>query len=145
MYITKILTDFLTLSQSLSNSTILLTDTEKVILCLFDKENNKIQKKNNDYLNKTISDSLKQILNLYNSDINTIDYMNTTMDSIIPLVVNDDVSNYRSQIILPITHDCSVEGLLIFITDDREYLPSNLKFAKTTKHFVELFSSKRYL
>ena len=110
-----------------------------------DEDDNNLKKNKIDYLNNIISDSLKQILNLYNSDISTVDYMNTTMDSIVPLVVDDDVTNYKSQIILPITHDYKVEGLLIFVTSNREYLESNLRFAKTTKHFVEVLSSKEYL
>ena len=141
MYITDVLKDFLSLSQSLANSTILLTDTEKVILAFYDDD----MKNKNDYLDKEISKSLKRILTLYSSDINAVDYMNTTMESIIPLVVNDDITNYTSQIILPITENYNVTGLLIFLTDNRKYLPSNLKFAKTTKHFVEIFSSKQYL
>lgn len=67
--------------------------------------------------------------------------MNTSMDSIVPIVVGDDISKYKSQIILPIVHNDIVDGLLIFLTDERKYLASNLNFAKTTQHFAQLFSA----
>lgn len=84
-------------------------------------------------------------LNLYKRDLNSIDYVNTSMNSIVPIVVDDDISKYQSQIILPIVHNEMVDGLLIFVADNRKYLESNLRFAKTAKHFVELFSTETYL
>lgn len=137
MYITDKLIKFLNDSKFLSNSTIILTDLEKVILTVSDKDTN--------YLNKKISNSLNQVINLYKSDINTVDYMNTTLDSIIPITIDDDITKYKSQIILPIIHDYIIDGLLIFIADNRKYLSSSLKYAKTTQHFVEVFTTKEYL
>lgn len=69
-----------------------------------------------------------------------MEYMNRSMDTVVPITIDDNISKYKSQIILPIIHNDIVDGLLIFVTDDRKYLTSNLNFAKTTKHFVELFS-----
>ncbi len=137
MYITDKLVNFLRDSEHLSNSTIILTDLEEVVYVVSDKDTN--------YLDKKLSNSLKQILNLYKTDINTIDYMNTTLDSIIPITTDDDISKYKSQIILPIIHNYIIDGLLIFITDNRKYLSSSLKYAKTTQHFVEVLTSKEYL
>lgn len=137
MYVTKKLIDFLNLSGELSHSTIVLTDTEKVIL-ITSKEFTSL------YLNKEISDNLKNVLQLYKSDNTAIDYINTDMTNIMNLVIDDNTSMYRSQIILPIIHD-TVDGLLIFFTNDRNYIPSNLRFAMTTKHFAELYSSKEYM
>lgn len=137
MYITNKLVDFLTTSKKLSNSTILLTDLKRVILSLsdFTKE----------FMNKELSQNLIDILNLYKEDLAFADHMNISMNTIVPLIFDDDISEYKSQIILPIVHSGVVDGLLIFISNDRIYLKSNLKFAKTTQHFVELFSSKKYL
>ncbi len=132
MYITQSLINFLNLSCNLSNSNILLTDLEKIIFT-----SSSIEK---GYLNSKLSDSLKQILHS-----NCSSYLNITVDSIIPLVIDDNILKYKSQIILPIFHSDTLEGLLIFFAKDREYLPSNLRFAKTTQHFVELFSTKDYL
>lgn len=137
MYLTKILTNFLDLSCKLSNSTILLTNKERIIF-VSSNTDNKI------YLDKKISTDLKNILNLYETDISTVNYMNTTMDSIINLSCDDNVNMYSSQIILPIAHEY-VEGLLIFFTNNRRYLPSNLNFAMTTKQFTEVFSTKEYM
>ena len=66
------------------------------------------------------------------------------MTNIIPIILNDDVSKYKSQIILPIIHNNIIDGLLIFMTCDRFYIKSNLKFARTTKHFVELLGYSNY-
>lgn len=137
MYITNKLINFLNLSGELSHSTIILTDTEKIIL-VTSKEFNNL------YLDKEISDNLKNVLKLYKSDYNAINYINTDMNNIMNLIIDDNISRYRSQIILPIIHD-TVDGLLIFFTNDRNYIPSNLRFAMTTKHFAELYSSKEYI
>lgn len=135
MFITKSLINFLNLSQNLSDSNIILTDLKRITFTSSDVETN--------YLNNELSNSLKQILT--SPHLSDICYLNTTMDSIIPLVDDDNILKYKSQIILPIFHNSTPDGLLIFFTEDREYLPSNLKFAKTTKHFVELFGTKDYL
>lgn len=135
MYITNPLIDFLKSSSNLSNSNIILTDLEKIVFASSDIEK--------DYLNSRLSNTLLQILNFV--CLPSTSYFNTTVNTIIPLIIDDNVSKYKSQIILPIFHDDIPEGLLIFFTDNRTYLPSNLKFAKTTKHFVELFSTKDYL
>lgn len=137
MRITNKLTDFLNLSGKLSNSTIILTDTEKIIFTTSKKFKNL-------YLDEKISNNLKNVLELYKLDYNSIDYINIDMNNIMDLIVNDNVKRYRSQIILPIIHD-TVEGLLIFFVNNRNYIPSNLRFAMTTKHFTELYSSEEYL
>lgn len=135
MFITKSLINFLNSSCTLSNSNIILTDLKRIIFTSSDVEKH--------YLNNELSDSLKKVLN--SSYLNKTPYLNTTIDSIVPLISNDNISKYRSQIILPIFHNDVADGLLVFFTKDREYLPSNLKFAETTRHFAELFSTKDYL
>lgn len=135
LYITQSLINFLNSSTSLSNSNIILTDLEQVVFASSDIEKN--------YLNRKLNKSLTQILS--SSCLASCNYLNNTRNSILPLIVDDDILKYKSQIILPIFHGDIIDGLLIFFTDDREYLASNLKFAKTTKHFVELFSTKNYL
>lgn len=137
LYITNALTKFLNDSRLISNSTIVLTDLETIVFVASDKKTN--------YLHENLSDSLKKILNLYMTDISTVDYMNTTTDTIVPIISGDDYSKYKSQIILPILHYEKIVGLLIFIAKDRSFLPSNLEYAKTTQHFVQIFSTKEYL
>lgn len=137
MNISKTLTDFLILSSELSKSTIILTDLEKIIFVSPIEQNDF-------YIDKHISTNLKNILNLYSNEINASNYVNTDMSEVIDIIDNDDTSKYESQIILPI-FNTSLEGLLIFFVSDRAYIPSNLKFAETTKHFVEIFNKQEYL
>ena len=133
MYITNKLIDFLNNSSFLSNSTIILTDLKKVVFVSSSSTTN--------YLNKDLSCDLINILNLYISDMYFSDYINASMDTIVPIVSNDSCT-YMSQIILPIVKNEVVERLFIFASEKRKYLLSNLRFAKTTKHFVELISAK---
>lgn len=137
MYITDNLIKFLNNSMILSDSTIILTNLDKVVFVASNDNNN--------YLNKRLHNDLKRLLNLYTIDSGYADYMNVSMDTIVPIVEDDDISKYKSQIVLPVIHNDTIDGLLIFITDKREYLDSNLKYAKTAKHFVEIFSTKDYL
>lgn len=129
------LINFLTSSSILSNSTILLTNLEKVLFVSTEEDKKK-------FLGKNISNSLKNILSLYQHE-DAINYLNTTMESIVTLIENDTISSYRSQIILPVVERkyATLEGLLIFFVRDRQYLQSNLNFAMTTKQFVDLFCS----
>lgn len=137
MHITNQLTNFLELSKNLSYSHIILTNLNSIIWVASDTKN--------DYLNMEISNELKQILQLYSSDQDLIDYINTTMDKIIPICQHPDCINYQSQIILPVIQNNILKGLLIFLSEKERYLTSNLNFAKTTKHFVEIFSTEHYL
>ncbi len=130
MNISNKLIDFLSSSKVLSNSTIILTDLEKVVFALSDFEN--------DFFNRALSNDLIDILNFYSSNVDAIDYFNASMEHIVPIVVCDDISSYKSQMFLPIVQDNCLVGLLIFISHNRVYLKSNLNFAKTTKHFVEV-------
>lgn len=134
--ITYELTKFLNISSLISESTIILTDLDKTIFVASNKPNN--------YLNNYLSDDLKNIINFYCIDLSCEDYINTTLDSIVPITNNDTINAYKSQIILPITHRNILDGLLIFLADNRYYLPSNLNYAKTTRHFVEIFTDKIY-
>lgn len=136
MYITEKLTNFLNLSENLSQSHIILTDKNSVVFLTHDK--------NLPNINTKISKELNEILKLYSTDQSLIDYINTNMDRIIPICEDFNSTLYKSQIILPIFQNNLLEGLLIFLSEKEHYLPSNLKFAKTTKHFVEIFSSKKY-
>lgn len=137
MYVTKKLIDFLELSSQLANSSIILTNNTRVLFASSNADNNI-------YLNKKISKDLENIFLLYSSDSSSFNYINSTMDSVINLIINDDSSRYSSQIILPIMHN-NLDGLLIFFTNNRKYIKSNLNFALTTRHFAELFSTRAYL
>lgn len=136
MIITNQLINFLNLSQTLSYSHIILTNQVSIVFCTCNT--NKI------YLDQKISKELHAILQLYRSDPSLIDYINTDMDRIIPICKKFNCMSYQSQIILPIVQNNLLQGLLIFLSKKEHYLPSSLKFAKTTRHFVEVFSDKTY-
>lgn len=133
MNVSQSLKKFLNISRDLSHSTILLTDLECIIYVAS-------QENNNQYCNQKISNDLKQILKLYHNDSSASQYLNTTMNRIIPIIEHESLDQYLSQIILPVIQHEILQGLLIFVSEDREYISSNLDFAKTTKHFVEIFS-----
>lgn len=138
MHITKSLTDFLAISKDLSHSTILLTNLDSIVYISSENDSSM-------YLDHKISSDLKQILNLYLTDSSATQYLNTTMNRVVPIIENEDVNRYLSQIILPIVQNEQLQGLLIFVSEDRQYIETNLEFAKTTKHFVEIFSMENYL
>ncbi len=106
MYITNNLIEFLNNSMLLSRSTIILTDLNKVVFVASTDDN--------DYLNKNLHDSLKKLLYLYTFDPYYVDYMNISMDTIIPIVEGDDISKYKSQIVLPIIHNKIVDRVAYF-------------------------------
>lgn len=106
MYITDSLVEFLHNSMLLSRSTIILTDLNKVVFVASNDDNN--------YLNKNLHDNMKKLLSLYAADSCYIDYMNISMDTIVPIVEDDDILKYESQIVLPIIHNNIVDRFAYF-------------------------------
>ncbi|MCI8353145.1 MAG: hypothetical protein HFJ58_06160 [Clostridia bacterium] len=90
----------------LSDSTIILTDLTKVVFVASNNDNN--------YLNKNLHDNMKKLLNLYILDSCYIDYMNVSMDTIVPIVEEDDILKYESQIVLPVIHNDIVDRFTYF-------------------------------
>lgn len=130
MNISNSLNNFLNDSQRLSHSIILLTDRSNVIF---------VSSSNTEYfntfMNHSISKDLKYLLKKFSEQKKNEILYSKNLNSTIKLIYHDTIA-YEFQIILPII-DNLVEGLLIFFSTDREYLPSNLRYAKTTKYFVE--------
>lgn len=127
MKINDSLITFLNNSRTLSHCSILLSDTSKFIFTALYFENDI-------FIDKKISNDLK---NLFMNNYECY----TTISSNNPCIklVEDDNIKYTSQIILPIIHD-TFDGILIFFSTDKNYLESNLKFAQTTKYFIEKLS-----
>lgn len=130
MNISNSLNNFLNDSQRLSHSIILLTDRSNVI---FVSSSN--AEYFNTFMNHSISKDLKYLLKKFSEQKKNEILYSKNLNSTIKLIYHDTIA-YEFQIILPII-DNLVEGLLIFFSTDREYLPSNLRYAKTTKYFVE--------
>lgn len=130
MYINNSLNSFLNDSQKLSHSTILLANRNNIVF---------VSPSNIDYfetfMNHSISKDLKHLFNQFNKQKKNEILYSRNSNSTIKLIYHDRIV-YQSQIILPIVNNL-LEGLLIFFSTDREYLPSNLRYARTTKYFIE--------
>lgn len=130
MNISNSLNNFLNDSQKLSHSTILLTDRNNIIF---------VSPSNveffNIFMNHSISKDLKHLLKQFNKQKKNEILYSKNLNSTINLIYHDSLA-YEFQIILPIINNL-IEGLLIFFSIDRDYLPSNLRYAKTTKYFIE--------
>lgn len=128
MEITTKLKSFLNDAHKLSQCNILLSDLNTFVftsLCFEDDI----------FINQNISLDLLGVAKTFakNSDSSytTISDKNPCMK----LIGNEDI-NYTAQIVLPIVHN-ELDGLLVFFSTDRNYLESNLRFARTTKYFTE--------
>ena len=129
MQIDKI-TNFLNDSQLISNYNILLTDLNKIIVA-------KPSHIEDLYLFQHLSDKLLQILLSFNYDNrNNQKYLFVNPNTIIPLLKHDYYT-YSSEIILPIYNKNKLFGSLIFFSNNKIFLASNLNYALTTKTFVE--------
>lgn len=124
------ITNFLENSHTISNFNIILTDLNNIIF-----SRPKYSSKN--YINKKISFELEK----YIYSINCSNYQ----DSILLInspedtkpIYYSDTKKYYSQIILPILCENNVSGILIFYSFNNNFNDDDLKFAKTTKYFVE--------
>ncbi len=129
MQIDKI-TNFLNDSQLISNYNILLTDLNKIIVA-------KPSHIEDLYLFHHLSDKLLQILLSFDYDNrNSQKYFFVNPNTIIPLLKHDYYT-YSSEIILPIYNKNKLFGSLIFFSNNKIFLASNLNYALTTKTFVE--------
>lgn len=130
MHINDTLTNFLNDSQKLSHSTILLADRNNIIF---------VSPININYfdifMNHSISKDLKHLFKQFHKQKKNEILYSENSNSTIKLIYHDRIA-YKSQFILPINAPL-MEGLLIFFSTDRDYLPSNLRYAKTTKYFIE--------
>lgn len=130
MFSDENITNFLENSHTISNFNIILTDLNNII---FSSPKYSSEK----YINKKISYDLKK----YIYSINCSNYQ----DSILLInrpedtkpIYYSDTQKYHSQIILPILYENNVSGILVFYSHNNNFNNNDLKFAKTTKYFVE--------
>lgn len=122
MHIPKQLFAFLNSIQSISKMNILITNLDKIILAL-------PKEIENSYVNQKISLSLKRLLSLYQTESEISDYLNTTIDTILPLVSTDNTCRYASQIILPFYEDISLIGTIIFFSKSIMFTKEDFDFA----------------
>ncbi len=123
--------NFIDISAKLSfGSSIYITDLEKVIYVASESFSN--------IENKEISVELKALesvfANDYNKDVILCD------NKVIPIYNDRSIEiKYITQIILPIVIDGKFFGTLINTNDSNYYDNVNLRYAKTTLEFVEIF------
>lgn len=125
------LAKFLNDAHKLSQCNILLTDKSKFIftsLCF----------KNDIFIGKNISKDLTNLTKFFIADSN-FSYTSIPAENPCISLIGNECINYTAQIILPIFHE-KLDGLLVFFSTDRNYLESNLRFARTTKYFTERLS-----
>lgn len=88
--------------------------------------------------NEKISTELSSLILLFHNDHNKNIILNN--DKVVPIYNKKSKNNkYISQIILPIIINNKVFGTLINTCDYTNYEELNLKYAKTTLEFVEVF------
>lgn len=135
MKISETLTKYLYQSHTTILSNILITDLSSIILIIQDKEieeNVKIP----------ITEDLKNLI----EDFRTGNIKNCikTADNSIPLFENDSFE-YAGQMILPISHNGNLDGLVVFYRRYKDFINSSLKYGETIKHFVEEFSDDSFV
>ncbi|MDF2866139.1 MAG: hypothetical protein K0R72_957 [Clostridia bacterium] len=124
--------NFIDISAKLSfGSSIYITDLEKVIYVASESFSN--------IENKEISVELKALESVFANDYNNKGVI-LSDNKIIPIYNNQSVEiKYITQIILPIVIDGKFFGTLINTNDSNYYDNVNLRYAKTTLEFVEIF------
>jgi hypothetical protein len=123
--------DFIDISAKLSfGSTIYITDLEKVLYV------------DSGSFSGTqdieISKELSLILNYFENDFTNSIIFNDK--EVVPIYINqsEDIK-YITQIILPIIINDKIFGMLINTNEHNYYEDVNLRYAKTTREFVEVF------
>lgn len=135
MFISKTLNDYLQNASNSINTNIAISNLSKILLI----------KGSEDFLNfsnKDISNDLLEIINSWKTTNNVDNYL-LISDSCKKLIFNDNYS-YHGQIILPIFHNNTLDGLLIFFRTKCDFIDSSLKYAKTIQHFSQIFSENNF-
>lgn len=136
MKLSQDLCNYLNCSYSFINSNILLADLNKIVLTYtFDL--------NNYYANKILSNDILKIINKWKESKrfnNNFIWRNDFFYKII----EDDKIIYSGQMIFPIYHNNSLDGILIFFRQKGNYILSSCKMPKTTRDFAEKMSDDNY-
>lgn len=134
MKISKTIINYLSDSYSMLKSNIIITDLSSIIL-----SNNKELS----CINTPLSNELKKLIIKWKSSANSEQYL-LLIDNFIN-VCNNDSYSYMGQMIFPIFHNNKLDGLLIFFRDKQNFIQSSLKYAKTIKHFTQIFTDNDFI
>lgn len=136
MKISKTLINYLFNSNRLLESNILITNLNSIIYA--NTYNNPIK-----YENTQLSNDLKCLISQW-EDFSNYDKFLILKDNFYELNT-DNSFLYKGQMFLPIFHNKNLSGVLIFFRNNRNFIESSLKYARTIKHFVEIFTSDDYI
>lgn len=136
MKISETLKNYLQNSSKTGDSNIVFTDLEKVRFSaiISDNINFESQKLSHELL------SLIEDWKYSNYSRELIMILNAHC---IPIIENDETP-YFAQMIMPVCHNNSMDGLIIFFRTHRNYIPSSAKPAITIKEFSEQFSDDNF-
>ena len=127
------------LSESIDavKSEILVSDLDKV---LFSAN----QSAKNTFVNRALSPQLKELIYSWKSKGPEAEELIVEPAECIDIIPNDSYK-YTSQIFLPIYQENELVGVFMHFTDNRRYIWSNLRNAKTLRHFTELLTSGDFI
>jgi len=137
MRLTKEAKEYLSESIDAVKSEILVADLDKVLFSA-----NKRAKKIFAYRN--ISSQLKAITESWQMQGPEAEVFISEPSECIDIIPNDSYK-YTSQIFLPIYQENKLVGVFMHFTDNRKYIWSNLRNAKTLKYFTELLTSEEFI
>lgn len=136
MKISKDLCNYLNSSYKFINSNILMSDLKKIILTYtFNLDSY--------YINKNLDIDILSIIDEYKK-YNCFNDNYIWVNNHFCKIIEYDKLKYSGQIIFPIYHNQSLDGLLIFFRQNYGYIASSCKAPKTTREFVELMSDDNY-
>lgn len=137
MRLTKEVKEYLCESIDATKSEILIADFDKVLF----SANKSAQ---NTFVNKPISLQLKELIASMKNNGPEVEVLIVEPVDCIDIIPND-AYKYTSQIFLPIYQRNELVGVFMHFTDNRRYIWSNLRNAKTLRHFAELLTSEEFI
>lgn len=136
MRLTEEAKNYLSKSIDAQKSEILLADFDKILF----SANRNVKKIFNC---RTISLQLKAIIDSWENESTKTEVFISEPANCIDIIMNDSYK-YMSQIFLPIYQESKLVGVFMHFTDNRRYIWSNLRNAKTLRHFTELLTSEEF-
>jgi len=137
MRLTKEVKEYLSESIDALKSEILVADLDKVLFSA-----NKSAKKV--FTFRKLSPQLKAITDSWQKEGPEAEVFISESAECIDIIPNDPYK-YTSQIFLPIYQEGKLVGIFMHFTDNRRYIWSNLRNAKTLRHFTELLTSEEFI
>lgn len=136
MKISETLKNYLQNSSKTCDSNIIFTDLEKVRF-------NAIISDNINFESQNLSHELLSLIEDWKCSNYNRELIMILNAHCVP-IINNDETKYFAQMIMPVCHNNSMDGLIIFFRTHRNYIPSSAKSAITIKEFSEQFSDDNF-